>query len=578
MSDKKRIKEINIGNGLVKLLTYDNLDRVIKVEYKDKYTIEYEYLTLLDHTTSLVSKETLIRNNQIETRTQYHYNDRLNLTSIIENNELVVRYEYDDVNRLVREDNKKLNKTITYSYDKGGNIENKAEYPFTLEELSTYNKLDNHLYTYASDSNKDMLINYDGLTFEYDALFRPTLYKGKLVEWDKNTMSRYDNVNYTYNGNGLRHTKTVGNINTKYYYQGNQLKLEDNGNKLIYHYDDKGAIGFTYIGVGEYYYIKNMQGDIIAIVNENNVMIAKYVYEGYGKHKTYVLNNGEYVDSEIQVTYTEDGANNKMLAKINPFRYRGYYYDQDSELYYLLTRYYDPSLSRFMSIDSIEYLDSNSLNGLNLYAYCLNNPIMNIDSFGCSAWSDFWNSTGGKVLGTILTVSGVVALTIATAGIGAAVATSLGGGLWASVAGSALGGAISGAIFGAGVSVATQGISKGYSNISFQTVAVDTVVSAAIGGVMGGLFYIGGHYSRHLTKYYPFNRTVQKSRNSINFMFGEGNNFTIVKLGHLFRLESSSKYGFHVHWISTKHRQLASIGVSAVVGGTIGAWINQLFD
>jgi hypothetical protein len=160
---------------------------------------------------------------------------------------------------------------------------NIGEYPFSLEDLSLLSKLDNHTYSYTSSLNKDMLTSYDGINFEYDSLFRPTLYKNKVVEWSKNNMSRYDNVNYTYTGSGLRHTEQVNNVTTKYYYQGNKLKLEDNGNKLVYHYDDKGVIGFTYLGVGDYYFIKNIQGDIISIIDSNNVEIVKYEYEGYGK-------------------------------------------------------------------------------------------------------------------------------------------------------------------------------------------------------------------------------------------------------------------------------------------------------
>ena len=67
---------------------------------------------------------------------------------------------------------------------------------------------------------------------------------------------------------------------------------------------------------------------------------------------------------------------------MNPFRYRSYYYDTETELYYLQTRYYDPELGRFISQDSIEYADPETINGLNLYAYCGNNPVMNVDPTG----------------------------------------------------------------------------------------------------------------------------------------------------------------------------------------------------
>ena len=72
----------------------------------------------------------------------------------------------------------------------------------------------------------------------------------------------------------------------------------------------------------------------------------------------------------------------KQLSESNPFRYRGYFYDIETGLYYLKTRYYDPVTGRFLNMDSIDYADPESINGLNLYAYCGNNPVMNVDPTG----------------------------------------------------------------------------------------------------------------------------------------------------------------------------------------------------
>ena len=141
--------------------------------------------------------------------------------------------------------------------------------------------------------------------------------------------------------------------------------------------------------------------------------------------------------------------NNKLIAQINPFRYRSYYYDSETGLYYLNSRYYDPQIGRFINADDISVLSEgkNFFNGLNLYAYCGNNPIMNIDEFG-NAWWDW-------LLGIVVIVAAIV-LSVATAGIGTIITGALGGGLTASIIGGAIGGVglstltgfVSGAILG----------------------------------------------------------------------------------------------------------------------------------
>ena len=141
--------------------------------------------------------------------------------------------------------------------------------------------------------------------------------------------------------------------------------------------------------------------------------------DAWGNHKTFVLDNGQFVDF-----LTQTRLNNKLIAQINPFRYRSYYYDSETGLYYLNSRYYDPQIGRFINADDISVLSEgkNFFNGLNLYAYCGNNPIMNIDEFG-NAWWDW-------LLGIVVIVAAIV-LSVATAGIGTIITGALGGGLTA---------------------------------------------------------------------------------------------------------------------------------------------------
>ena len=106
--------------------------------------------------------------------------------------------------------------------------------------------------------------------------------------------------------------------------------------------------------------------------------MVEYTYTAYGK-STVLVNNSLSEDEKII-------ANN--IIDNNIFRYKGYCYDTEVELYWLTTRYYSPELCRFISPDSVEYLDQESVNGLNLYSYCLNNPVSYVDPSGHT-----WNNT-----------------------------------------------------------------------------------------------------------------------------------------------------------------------------------------
>ena len=131
--------------------------------------------------------------------------------------------------------------------------------------------------------------------------------------------------------------------------------------------------GVKYDG-NTYVYRKDIQGNIVAIIDCNGNVVVQYKYDAWGNHA--VLDAG---GSDIEFA--------THIGNLNPFRYRGYYYDTETGLYYLKSRYYDPEVGRFISIDGISYLDAETVNGLNLYAYCLDNPVMFIDLGGCFAIS-----------------------------------------------------------------------------------------------------------------------------------------------------------------------------------------------
>ena len=163
-------------------------------------------------------------------------------------------------------------------------------------------------------------------------------------------------------------------------------------------------IGFIYDGVA-YHYRRNILGDIIEIYRQNT-LVAKYVYDAWGNHK--VLNPDG-----------TENTNSTFIGNINPLRYRGYYYDVETQLFYCNSRYYSPELCRWISPDSIEYLDPESINGLNLYCYCKNNPIMYADPSGHFAIITFLICLGVGV--------------VAGAGLGALSAAQQGEDIWRGV-------------------------------------------------------------------------------------------------------------------------------------------------
>ena len=221
-------------------------------------------------------------------------------------------------------------------------------------------------YTYSEGWN-DRLAYYDGKHITYDAQGNPLNYLGHTLTWEKGRqLKSFDGISYTYNANGIRTSKTVDGIRHDYLLDGVNILAETwDDNTLEPLYDNEESVcGIVYNGV-PYYFHKNLQGDIIAIADVNGKVVARYTYDAWGK-------------CEISVNST-----NAAIAEINPYRYRGYYFDTETGLYYLQSRYYDPTVGRFINSDMPEYAPlSINAAGHNLVTYCLNNPVNLADSTG----------------------------------------------------------------------------------------------------------------------------------------------------------------------------------------------------
>ena len=172
---------------------------------------------------------------------------------------------------------------------------------------------------------------------------------------------------FTYNNDGIRTSKTVNGIKHEYVLNGSQIlaekwKIGSTEYLLIFLYDESGLpIGLKYRTSAYeedqydcFFFEKNLQGDIVAIYNATGTKIGSYTYDAWGNH-TYTTTIGN------------TSLENKIVSTYNPFRYRGYYYDTETQWYYLQSRYYNPSWCRFVSADGI--IGSGGFVGFNLFAY-----------------------------------------------------------------------------------------------------------------------------------------------------------------------------------------------------------------
>ena len=403
-------------------------------------------------------------------RITYKYDKVGNIKEIRENGEIVAKYKYDTLGRLVREDNKPFAKTTTYTYDNCGNILEKRTYAYTLADDIEEKDHTTVSYKYGGDK----LLKYGAETCAYDVLGNPTTYRGKTATWEKGRLKTYNGVTLGYDGRGKRISS--GSLTFEYSSDGKLLKRSDG---LEFIYDLQGLAGVVDNSdstIKTYFYRKDAQGNIVALLDENGAVVVKYVYNAWGEHK--VLN--------------PDGTENtsaSFIGNVNPFRYRGYYYDKALKFYYLVTRYYDPVVGRFISQDSFDYADPDTINGLNLYAYCDNNPVMNVDPTGTWSWRGFWN-----VLAAVAIVAAVTALTVVTAGAATvAIAGAMGASaLTTAVATVAVMGtaAVTGIIGGVG-EIVTQAIDKGIDNINLGSVAVKSFTNAVDGALVAGSVFTG---------------------------------------------------------------------------------------
>lgn len=327
----------------------------------------------------------------------YEYDGNGNITAEYgKNRTLRYKYYYDSLNQLVRVNDNVKDVTCVYEYDNAGNILSKKEYSYTAEDTITTEP--NNVINYTYDSVwKDKLISFGNTNITYDNIGNPIEFKDsqadvtKQFTWSGRQLETYVNgaqtIEFEYDENGLRHRKTVkqnGVITERYDYVWSEGTLisqtyttysngeVDSTDSAKFIYDDFGTLqSFVLNDTSTYLYTKNLQGDILSIVNESGQTIVTYEYDSWGA-----------------VSFSATSMQNLMLAYtlsfVSPFTYRSYCYDYDIELYYLQSRYYSAKIGRFINTDDtqIAIATQGEILGVNLFAYCNNNPVVNVDYTG----------------------------------------------------------------------------------------------------------------------------------------------------------------------------------------------------
>ena len=261
--------------------------------------------------------------------------------------------------------------SYTYTYDTAGNI------------LTSSDGEETHEYSYGNSEWRDLLTAYDGLEISYDGCGNPvSYYDGSTFTWTQGRrLAGYANgdtdISYAYDMAGVRSSKTENG--TEYRFttlSGLVTRQEWDGNSIDFVYDENNQPLAMKYNNTLYYYILNVQGDVIALADQNGNLIAKYSYDPWGKLLK-VTPNG---------WLEEQNAYYLKVAEANPLRYRGYYYDSETGFYYLQSRYYDPAIGRFINADSYASTDAAGLLSTNMFAYCENNPISRFDPTGELFW------------------------------------------------------------------------------------------------------------------------------------------------------------------------------------------------
>ena len=286
----------------------------------------------------------------------YGYDDNGNIASATLNGKWT-GYTYDELGQLIQVNDHSDTRsgengtTWKYTYDLGGNILKKERFAYA----DTTTPLETVTYTYGDANWRDKLTAVNGSTIRYDAIGNPLNDGTWTYTWQNGRQLQKMQkagvtAEFVYNADGLRVQKTVNGVATKYTLHGkNIVHITSGTDELHFFYDAQNRPAVVVYNGTAYAYVKSLQGDIVAILDENGNTVVSYGYDAWGAP---LWCTGELAET---------------LGKVQPFRYRGYVYDEETGLYYLRSRFYNSSLCRFIDMDCL-------IHSGNTFAYCCNSP------------------------------------------------------------------------------------------------------------------------------------------------------------------------------------------------------------
>ena len=310
----------------------------------------------------------------------YGYDDNGNIASATLNGKWT-GYTYDELGQLIQVNDHSDTRsgengtTWKYTYDLGGNILKKERFAYA----DTTTPLETVTYTYGDANWRDKLTAVNGNAIAYDAIGNPlsdgtwtyTWQNGRqLQKMQKSGVT----AEFVYNADGLRVQKTVNGVVTKYTLHGkNVVHMTSGTDELHFFYDAQNRPAVVVYNGTAYAYVKSLQGDIVALLNGAGNVVVSYVYDAWG------------------APIGKSGSMAETLGSVQPFRYRGYVFDEETGLYYLRSRYYNPGWGRFVNADVL--IGAGKLLSHNLFAYCDNVPVSFSDKHGQTRENSFFYET-----------------------------------------------------------------------------------------------------------------------------------------------------------------------------------------